>query len=464
MSNGDILKGILDLDPIPLQINYDLLLIPKNRVRYLTRHAEQANKSVLSTVTGEQLSGKLIGDELAIFFDDGMLGSIQSDKINKLQIGDQSRARTSKFSSMIASHSEDHFYAELTTTEFVIQTTYGICTLNIQTIERIEFKGDREIIAKIKFNQSAGKIHGILNDANINLMTEWGQPLTLHASELASITTVSEMLPISSIQTKKTEADQCRGENSCQSINKNLISFDDQLKDGRLGPDLLIIPAGTYVMGSPASEVGREIDEHQHSVSIDRPFTMSRFEITFTEYDYFANATQRAKPYDQGWGRASRPVVNVSVVDAMAYAHWLSLKTGKKYRLPTEAEWEYAARAGVKTAYWWGNEIDFYKTICDGCGSQWDNLSTAPVGMFLSNDFGLHDMLGNVKELTCSRYVQIYNGSEKHCAKNLLDNTFVAIRGGSWKNHPFRLRAAAREKLIANESNEMIGFRLVREL
>ena len=462
MSNGDILRGVLKFDPIRLQTSYGLLLIPKHWIRHVSRHPDQANKSVLFTVTGEQLSGELIDDELAIFFDRDDLEKIQTDKLIKLHVGNQNRNRATKFPTVIALHSEDYFYAELTTSDFSVQATYGICTLNIQTVVRIDFEGDKEIIAKVELKEGAGNIHGLLEDTHINLMTEWGQTLTVHVSELASITILDGSQ--SSNEAKKSEVTQCSGENNCHQFNENFIVFNDPLKDGRSGPDVLVIPAGTYEIGSSVNEVGREVDEHQHSVLIERPFAMTRFEITFSEYDYFASATQRAKPDDKGWGRANRPVINVSAIDASAYAQWLSSQTGKKYRLPTEAEWEYAARAGTKTAYWWGNEIDFNMAVCDGCGSHWDKVSSAPVGIFLRNDFGLYDTLGNVSELTCSPYVQVYDGAEKRCAKSLSNDTAVAIRGGGWSDHPFRLRAAARKSLLANEGNEMVGFRLVREL
>src|SRR5438874_738666 len=127
-----------------------------------------------------------------------------------------------------------------------------------------------------------------------------------------------------------------------------------------------------------------------HLVLIPRPFAMGRYEVTFEEYDVFARATGREQLADRGWGRGHRPVINVSWEDAVAYAKWLSQQTGKRYRLPTEAEWEYAARVGTETAYWWGNEVGKNRANCDGYGgSQWDNKQTAPVGSFQPNPWGL---------------------------------------------------------------------------
>src|SRR5205823_12154354 len=117
------------------------------------------------------------------------------------------------------------------------------------------------------------------------------------------------------------------------------------------------------------------------------------------------------KPSDYGWGRGRRPVINVSWDDAKAYAAWLANRTGKAYRLLSEAEWEYAARAGTTTVYFWGDAIGNNNANCDGCGSQWDKRQTAPVGSFKSNAFGLYDMAGNVWQWVQDCYHADYQGA-----------------------------------------------------
>ena len=139
-------------------------------------------------------------------------------------------------------------------------------------------------------------------------------------------------------------------------------------------------------------------DEHPvHTVRVES-FELSKYEVKFEEYDRFTAATGRNPAGDSGWGRGRRPVIRVSWEDAVAYTRWLSEQTGERYRLPSEAEWEYAARAGSVTKYSWGNEIGHSRANCDGCGSQWDDRQTAPVGSFGPNGWGLHDMHGNVWE------------------------------------------------------------------
>ncbi|MEN8221048.1 MAG: formylglycine-generating enzyme family protein, partial [Pseudomonadota bacterium] len=188
-------------------------------------------------------------------------------------------------------------------------------------------------------------------------------------------------------------------------------------------------------------------------------FAISRYEITFADYDRFAQATGRDKPDDEGWGRGSRPVINVSWHEAQAYTEWLSQETGEQYRLPTEAEWEYAARAGTKTRYWWGNELGVSRASCDGCGSGWDR-KTAPVGSFAPNAFGLYDTSGNVEEWTCSRYEENYRGNEQRCVKGADE---LVLRGGSGIDFMGRLRSAFRNSRSPSERFRFVGFRVVRE-
>jgi hypothetical protein len=162
-------------------------------------------------------------------------------------------------------------------------------------------------------------------------------------------------------------------------------------------PEMMVVPAGSFTMGSPSGEEGRRNDESpQHRVTFDRPFAVGKFAVTFDEWDACAadGGCGGYRPADQGWGRGRRLAINVSWDDAKSYVVWLSKKTGKSYRLLTEAEYEYATRAGTETAYPWGAEIGKGNANCNGCGSQWDGNQTAPVGSFDPNRFGLYDMVG----------------------------------------------------------------------
>ena len=244
--------------------------------------------------------------------------------------------------------------------------------------------------------------------------------------------------------------------------------FRDRLKDGSEGPEMVRIQGGCFQMGSPASEKGRGEDERQHQVCVEE-FVIGKYEVTFEEYDRFGDVADREKPDDRGWGRGRHPVINVSWEDAVDYTDWLSRETGKRYRLPTEAEWEYAARAGTTTAYWWGNDVGSNRTNCNGCGSRWDNRKTAPVGSFDPNPFGLHDTAGNVWEWTCSNYSETYdaknyNESEQKCALKG-DSGPRSLRGGSWFNYSVSVRSASRFRFLRDSrySYVLVGFRLARD-
>jgi formylglycine-generating enzyme required for sulfatase activity len=214
------------------------------------------------------------------------------------------------------------------------------------------------------------------------------------------------------------------------------------------------IPAGTFEMGSTDYNDEKPV----HTVSV-KSFWMSKYETTFEEYDAFVTATGRSKPYDRGWGRGKRPVINVSWQDAVAYAEWLSGKTGKSYRLPTEAEWEYAARAGSATKYWWGDNVGSNKANCDGCGSQWDDKQTAPVGSFSPNGFGLYDTVGNVWEWTCSEYGAYSEGKQTQCNQKVTG--WRVLRGGSWFSLTLNVRSAYRSGNDATDRYSYLGFRLI---
>jgi formylglycine-generating enzyme required for sulfatase activity len=233
-------------------------------------------------------------------------------------------------------------------------------------------------------------------------------------------------------------------------------------------PEMVVAPAGSFAMGSPATEAERYVgEEPQHSVTIARQFAISRFALTFDEWDACVGdgGCNGYKPGDQGWGRGRRPVIYVSWDDANAYVAWLATKTGKSYRLLTDAEHEYAARAGTQTAYPWGNAIGNNNANCNGCGSQWDNKQTAPVGSFAANGFGLYDMMGNVWQWTEDCWNNGYNGAPGDGSAWLSgDCSLRVIRGASWYQVPRDLRSANRNRWAPVMRDSSLGFRVARTL
>jgi formylglycine-generating enzyme required for sulfatase activity/serine/threonine protein kinase len=286
--------------------------------------------------------------------------------------------------------------------------------------------------------------------------------------------------------------------------------FQDPQNDGTRGPAMVVIPAGEFWMGSPESEVGREpgeAKERRHRVQIERAFALGQREVTVGEFRRFVDASgyQTEAERDVGakgcyawdakdgkWNwragliwrkpgyeqKDSHPVVCVSWNDANRYAEWLAKQTGQAYRLPTEAEWEYAARAGTMTARYWGedpNQACRYANVADQTkgpeNKVWTEKHdcsdgywyTAPVGSFQPNPWKLYDMLGNAWEWTCSAYAKDYDGSEEKCTDKVTTGP-LAVRGGSWRHLPAWVRSAFRAGVDPTARNYALGFRLARSL
>jgi len=213
------------------------------------------------------------------------------------------------------------------------------------------------------------------------------------------------------------------------------------------------IPGGGFLMGSPFSENHRSRYENQHTVRVD-VFWLAETEVTQAQWQ----AVMGSNP--SKFRGSDLPVENVSWRDVQEFIKKLNARSRKRFRLPTEAEWEYAARAGTQTAYYWGDGIGRNNANCKGWGSRWDGSQTAPAGSFQPNAFGLHDMLGNVWEWTCSQYKKSYDGSEQKCS---VSASKYSLRGGSWFNPPGGVRAATRGGDDPASRHSGLGFRLAQD-
>jgi formylglycine-generating enzyme required for sulfatase activity len=232
-------------------------------------------------------------------------------------------------------------------------------------------------------------------------------------------------------------------------------------------PEMLVIPGGSFMMGSPPTESGRDSSEDpQHQVTVASQLAVSRFQLTFEEWDTCViYGDCPANISDSGFGRGRRPVINVTWHDAQRYVAWLSKMTGKPYRLLTEAEYEYATRAGTQTAYHWGDEIGKRHANCMDCGSEWDKKQTAPVGSFAPNAFGLYDMAGNVFSWTEDCWHDDYNSAPMDgSAWGGGDCGRRVVRGGSWFDQRRGLRSAFRIGVSAVGGDTDLGFRIARTL
>jgi formylglycine-generating enzyme required for sulfatase activity len=225
-------------------------------------------------------------------------------------------------------------------------------------------------------------------------------------------------------------------------------------------PEMVVVPAGSFIMGSPDG-LGHNDERPQHPVTIPKAFAVAKFELTFDQWDACAA---------QGWciplgDVGARPVISVNWHDAQQYVAWLSRLTGKPYRLLTEAEYEYAARARTQTAYPWGDNIGKGNANCNDCGSKWDNMQTAPVGSFSPNAFGLYDMEGNVWEWVQDCYQEDYNNVPTDGTADTADDcSRRVLRGGSWYDYPENLRSASRSGYAPASRDTIVGFRVGRTL
>ena len=251
-------------------------------------------------------------------------------------------------------------------------------------------------------------------------------------------------------------------------------SVGERIRDCPACPELVVVPPGSFMMGSRSAEIGRFGDEGPvHRVTIQEPFAVGVYEVTFAQWD----ACRRGKgcthiPDDRGWGRGTRPVINVSWKDAREYVRWLSRKTGRRYRLLSESEWEYVARAGTTTPFHYGSTIstaqaNYNGNYAYGSGRKGRyRKQTMLVGSFPANAFGLRDVHGNVREWVEDCRHRGYRGVPAGGSAWLRggDCSRRVLRGGSWSNRPRNLRSAHRIGISAGSRFDNVGFRVARML
>ena len=257
-------------------------------------------------------------------------------------------------------------------------------------------------------------------------------------------------------------------------------------KDCPVCPEMVVIPAGDFVMGSPEAESGHLDEKPRHTVKLAKPFAVSKFEVRFEEWDACTAAGRCPRAQDDGLGRGNMPAINVSWTDAQVFAAWLSEKTGQRYHLLSEAQWEYAARAGTQTPWFWGSAEDSfgsrkaceYANTHDEAGKEahpmyvWSShmcndgyAENAPVGRYKPNGFGLHDMLGNVREWVEDCHIEGYKDAPTDgSARNASPCEKRVVRGGAWIDDPSTSRSAYRYAEEEPLRNYQVGLRVAREL
>ena len=256
--------------------------------------------------------------------------------------------------------------------------------------------------------------------------------------------------------------------------------FQDKIKSGGYGPALAVIPAGRFSMGSTAQEFGHRREEYpQHTVTLAQAFAIGRYPVTAEEFERFRTATEWQLRPELIWSRGRYPVINVRLEDIKLYLAWLNEETGQRYRLPTEAEWEYAARAGSATPFSFGytvscKEVQFnpaypYQEALEKKRWYWPrclpSVQASEVGLRAANVWGLFDMHGNVWEFTSTHWSSSHLGANRDGSPSSnTDPHWYVTKGGSWFDPAVLARSAARKKRYWDELDVNLGFRVVREL
>ncbi len=236
----------------------------------------------------------------------------------------------------------------------------------------------------------------------------------------------------------------------------------DIFRDCENCPEMVVVPPGLFVMGSKTDKNERPT----RVIRFRKPFAISRFEVTHANWQACVEAGGCTEtPNDHNWGKNRMPVINVNHGMVQGYAKWLASATGKGYRLPSEAEWEYAARAGSKANYWFGDDVGANMVNCRKCGSPWSGIGNAPVGSFEPNPWGIYDMHGNAYEWVEDCWHDNYVGAPKGPEAWVDGNCQIrVIRGGSWYYYSRMSKSSTRQKNPAAVKSYWLSFRVVRAL
>ena len=448
MNNGNYHHGTVAHESFNIQTSFGIVTIPYSYMAEL--HLGKDKKSdKIKTRLGDIFTGTLLDKEFLIIRDQQpTLPLTMMDTSEIIFSAKRIRYKTAIAPDAVETRSGDLFFARIKREVLTIKTRSAIEQIAPSTIYLIDFAYldyDEDTITQITLNGNE-QYSGRLNNPQFHIQTRYGQTFIIPAEDLDTLAY--------SVNFNHAEPDF----NYRKKLNPAAV-IQDQIIGGQKAPEMVALRGGYFQRGDLQGD--GDVDEKPVENIYIKPFAIGIYEITFDEYDDFCADTGCSKPDDQDWGRGRRPVVNVSWNEAQEYIKWLSSKTRQNYRLPTDAEWEYAARALTKTRYWWGQEVDKNKANCEGCGSLWDGEKTSIVGKFIPNHFGLHDTAGNVFEW-------VEDCFNKNFTKASADKRLVCgkriIRGGAWSFTPKEVRSANRWRDFPTRRSDDTGFRVAREL
>jgi len=451
MTNGDIHQGTVAVESLSVKTGFGKISVPYHRLHTLKRGAGK-HPDLLTTRQGGRFYGEVVESEITMLrVLDATLPLATSD-IAAISFAPRGiRPSPRQTPDVIKSYFGDQFVARVLTRDLLFKTSSSIEIIDTGKIRFIDSIAlpDEEEMPTTQITLVDGAIH------QGQLMLDYFQVETADAVMLKiPVDTLSGIRFAVSRENDKADFSH-RWEQPPPSM------FQDAMVDGSLAPEMVIIQGREFLRGDAQGDS----DERPPTAVNPGTFAMGVFEVTFNEYDQFCAAAKCNMPDDEGWGRGDNPVVNVSWQDAKAYTEWLSNKTRKRYRLPSDAEWEYAARAGTDTKYWWGDETGTARANCEGCKSLWDGAQIAPVGKFAANPFGLHDTAGNVFEWVEDCFHDSFakapaDGApleKPGCGKRV-------IRGGAWSFPPKEIRSANRWRDFPSRRSDDTGFRVARDI
>lgn len=450
MKNGDIHHGTVARENFSFETPFGEISVPYSLMAKLqTGNTRQPDR--LETRSGDSFRGRILGEEITMLRILEATLPLKLDDIAEINFGIRPlRQHDTLPPDAVETRNGDQFLAHILLDELVLrgpETTRPLKRAQLHLIDFATLMDGEKHLAQVLLN--GGRIHqGQADVKHFRVKTRYGQILEIPVESLSTL------------------AFQVNYRNDRPDFNFRRVLppaavIQDHLVDGTPAPEMIALRGGTYTRGDARGDD----DEKPPTPVTLKPFAIGIYEITFDEYDRFCEDTRRDKPDDSEWGRGRHPVINVSWEDAVAYVDWLSRQTRHYYRLPTDTEWEYAARGGTDSRFWWGDEPGIARANCEGCGSLWDGDQTTRVGKFPPNPFGLHDTAGNVFEWVADCYHNSLAGlpvngaafDKPGCGKRV-------IRGGAWSFPAREARSANRWRDFPSRHSDDTGFRIVREL
>jgi len=454
MRNGDVIECEINMESISFITDYGEFKIPVSFVKEIVFPAPGNRVTTLNTVFPNETFGGFLLDE---YISISLLGSpirFHKDAINRINIYNDSQTITQELVQVYLK-TGDQFYGEMLSTGVKIQTSYGEFNISTENIEGMEFEGEGNILTKIRLKNSS-EMRGTIKDDFIVFRLLSGSELGVSPGKIKSIVFLKE---------------NTTGE----------PVFSQVVTIGNL-QNMVLVEKGSFTMGDTWGD-GSSDEKPTHKVTFTYDFHIGKYEVTFDEYDAFCEATGKSSADYENWGKGSRPVINVSWNDAIAYCNWLSEKEklpkaydskgnlldkdGRVttdvtkvlgYRLPTEAEWEYAARGGKHNSpykYSGSDNVSDVAWYNSNSGSK-----TQKVGNKAPNELGIYDMSGNVREW-CSDWYGSYSSSAQTNPYNNSGSSRVN-RGGSWDYSATYARVASRNANSPTYASNNLGFRIAR--